>query len=107
MANLRMVNKCQKNKPETRQWSLINQAKKKTKKIDNNNQYNTKRAYAAALRNNRPVKQQNKAETKIQQHDEILSNHNHHARNTSYTRSNTDTINCHEEEPKNLKHASI
>ena len=33
--------------------------------------------------------------------------HNQHAGNTSYTRSNINTINRQEEQPKNLKHASI
>ena len=42
-----------------------------------------------------------------QQHDEILNNHNHHTRNTTYTRSNIKTINNQEEQPKSLKHASI
>ena len=36
-----------------------------------------------------------------------MNNHNHHARNTTYTRSNINTINRQEEQPKNLKHASI
>ena len=53
------------------------------------------------------IKQQNQTETKTQQHDEILNNHNHHARNTIYTRSKINTINRQEEQPKNLKHASI
>ena len=60
-----------------------------------------------ALRSNRPTEQQNQTETKNQQHDEIINNHNQHARNTTYTRSNTNTINRQEEQPKNLKHASI
>ena len=66
-----------------------------------------KRTYAAALRSNRPTEQQNQTETKNQQHDEIINNHNQHARNRSYTRSNINTINRQEEQPKNLKHASI
>ena len=70
-------------------------------------QYNTKRTYAAALKSNQPNEQQNQTETKNQQHDEIINNHNQHARNTSYTRSNINTINRREEQPKNLKHASI
>ena len=41
-------------------------------KNNNNNQYNTKRTCTAALRSNRPNDQQNKTETKTQQHDEIL-----------------------------------
>ena len=73
----------------------------------NISQYNTKRTYAAALRSNRPTEQQNQTETKNQQHDEIINNRNQHARNTTYTRSNTNTINRQEEQPKNLKHASI
>ena len=76
-------------------------------KNNNNNQYNTKRRYAAAFPSNRPTEQQNKREAKNQQHDEILSNHDHHARNTTYTRSNTNAINCHEEETKNFRHAPI
>ena len=62
-------------------------------KSNSNNQYNTKRTYAAALRSNRPIEQQNQTETKTQQHNEILNIHNHHARNTTYTRSNINTIN--------------
>ena len=42
-----------------------------------------------------------------QQHDEILNNHNHHTRNTTYTRSNINTISSQEEQLKSLKHASI
>ena len=61
---------------------------------------NTKRTYAAALRT---TKQQNQTETKTQQHDEILNNHNHLARYTTYTRSNINTINRPEEQPKKLK----
>ena len=79
-------------------------------KSNSNNQYNTKRAYAAALRTTKQqnqIEQQNQTETKTQQHDEILNNHNHHARNTTYTRFNINTINRQEEQPKNLKHASI
>ena len=76
-------------------------------KNNNNNQYNTKRTYAATLRSNRPIEQQNQTGTKNQQHNEIINNHNHHARNTTYTRSNINTINRQEEQPKNLKHASI
>ena len=45
-------------------------------------------------------------QTKNQQHDEIINNHNQHARNTTYTRFNISTINRQEEQPKNLKHAS-
>ena len=40
-----------------------NQEEKKEKN-SNNNQYNTKRTYAAALRSNRPIEQQNHTETK-------------------------------------------
>ena len=46
-------------------------------------------------------------QTKNQQHDEIINNHNQHARNTTYTRSNINSINRQEEQPKNLKHDSI
>ena len=73
-------------------------------KSNNSNQYNTKRTYAAALRSNRPPEQQNQIETKNQRHDEVLNNHNHHA---TYISSNINTINRQEEEPKNLKQASI
>ena len=76
-------------------------------KNSNNNQYNAKRTYAAALRSNRPTEQQNQTEAKNQQRDEIINNHNQHARNTTCTRSNINTINRQEEQPKNLKHASI
>ena len=76
-------------------------------KSNNNNQYNTKRTYTAALRSNRPSEEQNQIETKNQQHDEVLNNNNHHTRNTTYKSSNIYTINHQEEEPKNLKHASI
>ena len=76
-------------------------------KNSTNNQYNTKRTYAAALRSNRPTEQQNQTETKNEQHNEIINNHNQLARNTSYTRSNINTINRQEEQPKSLKHASI
>ena len=62
-----------------------NQEEKYIKK----NQYNTKRIYAAALRSNRPTDQQNQADTKNQQHDEILNNHNHDMRNITYTSSYT------------------
>ena len=75
-------------------------------KNSNNNQYNTKRTHAAASRSNQPI-EQNQTETKNQQHDESINNHNQHARNTTYTRSNINTINRQEEQPKNLKHASI
>ena len=61
------------------------------------------RTYAAALRT---TKQQNQTETKIQQHDEILNNHKYHAKNTTYTSSNINTINSQAEQPKKLKHAS-
>ena len=74
---------------------------------NNNNQYNIKRTHAAALRTNRPSKEQNQIETKNQQHDEVLNDNNHHTRNTTYKSSNINTINYQEEEPKNLKHASI
>ena len=73
----------------------------------NNNQYNSKRTYAAPLRSNRPIEQQNQTETKSQQHDEIINNHNQHARTTTNTRSNINAIHCQEEQPKNLEHASI
>ena len=73
-------------------------------KSNSSNQYNTKRTYAAALRSNRPPEQQNQIETKNQRHDEVLNNHNHHA---TYISSNINTINRQEEEPKNLKQASI
>ena len=79
-------------------------------KSNSNNQCNTKRTYAAPLRTAKQqnqIEQQNQTETKTQQHDEILNNHNHHARNTTYTRSNINTINGQEEQPKILKHASI
>ena len=76
-------------------------------KSNNSSQYNTKRTYAAALRSNRPPEQQNQIETKNQWYDEVLNNHNHHARNTTYISSNINTINHQEEEPKNLKQASI
>ena len=76
-------------------------------KNSNNNQYNTKRTYAATLRSNRPTEKQNQTETKKQQHDEIINNHNQQARNTTYARSNINTINRQEEQPKNLKHVSI
>ena len=61
------------------------------------------------MKSNQPTEQQNQTETKTQnqQHHEIKNNHNQHARNTSYTRSNINTINRQEEQPKNLKHASI
>ena len=83
--------------------SQPNQKEKNSK----NNQYNTKRTYAAALRSNRPIEEQNQTETKNHQHDEITNNHNQHARNTTYTRSNINTIIRQEEQPKNLKHTSI
>ena len=79
-------------------------------KSNSNNQYYTKRTYAAALRitkKQNQIEQQNQTETKTQQHDEILNNHNHHARNTTYTRSKINTISRQEEQPKNLKHHSI
>ena len=75
----------------------------KSNNNNNNNEYNTKRTYTAALRSNR----QSQTETKTQQHDEILNNHNHHARNTTYTRPNINTINRQEQLPNNLKHVSI
>ena len=68
------------------------------------------RTYTEALRTTKEqnqIEQQNQRETKTQQYDEILNNHNHHARNTTYTRSNINTINSQEEQPKDLKHASI
>ena len=37
----------------------------------------------------------------------MMNNHNQQARNTTYTRSNINTITHQEEQPKNLKHASI
>ena len=37
----------------------------------------------------------------------MINNHNQQARNTTYTRSNINTITHQEEQPKNLKHASI
>ena len=43
---------------------------------------------------------------KNQQHDEIINNHNQHARNAIYTRSNINTINRQEKQAKNLKHVS-
>ena len=73
-------------------------------KSQNNNRYNPKRTYAAALRT---TKEQNQTETKTQQHDEILNKHKHHARNTTYASSNTNKISRQEEQSKNLKHASI
>ena len=79
-------------------------------KNNNSNQCNTKRTYTEALRTAKEqnqIEQQNQRETKTQQHDEILNNHNHHARNTTYTRSNINTINSQEEQPKDLKQASI
>ena len=92
---------------QTRNSSVKSSQPNQEQKSSNNNQYNTKRTYAAALKSNQPTEQQNQTETKNQQHDEIINNHNQHARNTSYTRSNINTINCREEQPKNLKHASI
>ena len=91
---------------QTRNSSVKSSQPNQEQKSSNNNQYNTKRTYTAAL-SNQPTEQQNQTETKIQQQDEIINNHNQHARNTSYTRSNINTINRREEEPKNLKHASI
>ena len=84
-------------------FSQLNQEEKS----NNNNEYNTIRTYTVALRSNRPIEQQNQTETKTQQHDEILNNHNHHARNTTYTGSNINTINRQEQLPNNLKHVSI
>ena len=75
-------------------------------KNSNSNQYITKRTHDAASRSNQPI-EQNQPETKNQQHDESINNHNQHAKNTTYTRSNINTINHQEEQPKNLKHASI
>ena len=37
----------------------------------------------------------------------MINNHNRQARNTTYTRSNINTITHQEQQPKNLKHASI
>ena len=101
-----MVNKNQKNKPETRQWSLINQTKMKTNKKITITTSTILKEHTAALRSNWPIEQQNFTETNNQQHDEILSN-KHDARNTTNTRSNTSTINSQEEQPKNLKYATI
>ena len=92
---------------QTRNSSVKSSQPNQEQKSSNNNQYNTKRTYTAALKSNQPTEQQNQAETKNQQHDEIINNHNQHARNTSYTRSNINTINHRKEQPKNLKHASI
>ena len=92
---------------QTRNSSVKSSQPNQEQKSSNNNQYNTKRTYVAALKSNQPTKQQNQIETKNQQHDEIINNHNQHARNTSCTRSNINTINRREEQPKNLKHASI
>ena len=93
--------------PEKQTSSVKSSQPNQEEKNSNNNQYNTKRAYTAALRSNRPTEQQNQTETKNQQHDEIINNHNQHARNTTYTRSNINTINRQEEQPENLKQASI
>ena len=92
---------------QTRNSSVKSSQPKQEEKNNNNNQNNTKRTYAAALRSNRLIEQQNQTETKNQQHDEIINNHNHHTRNKTYTRSNINTINRQEEQPKNLKYASI
>ena len=67
---------------QTRNSSVKSIQPNREEKNINNNQYNTKRTYAAALRSNRPTEQQNQTETKNQQHDEIINNHNQHARNT-------------------------
>ena len=91
---------------QIRNSSVKSSQPKQQQKISNNNQYNTKRTYAAALRSNRQTEQQNQTETKNQQHDEIINN-NLHARNTSYTRSDINTMNRQEEQPKNLKHRPI
>ena len=92
---------------QTRNSSVKSSQPNQEQKSSNNNQYNAKRTYAAALKSNQPTEQQNQTDTKNQQHDEIINNHNQHVRNTSYTRSNINTINRREEQPKNLKHASI
>ena len=92
---------------QTRNSSVKSSQANQEETNSNNSQYNTKRTFAAALRSNRPTEQQYQTETKNQQHDEIINNHNQHARNTTYTSSNTNTINRQEEQPKNLKHASI
>ena len=92
---------------QTRNSSVKSSQPNQEQKNNINNQYNTKRTYAAALKSNQPNEQQNQTETKNQQHNEIINNHNQHARNTIYTRSNINTINRQEEQPKNLKHASI
>ena len=92
---------------QTRNSSVKFSRPNQKEKSNNSNQCNTKRTYAAALRSNRPPEQQNQIETKNQQHDEVLNNHNHHARYTTYTSSNINTINRQEEEPKNLKLTSI
>ena len=84
---------------QTRNSSVKSSQPNQEENNSNNNQYNTKRTYAAALRSNQ-TEQQNQTETKNQQHDEIINNHNQHARNTTYTRSNTNTINRQEEQPK-------
>ena len=92
---------------QTRNSSVKSSQPNQEQKSSNNNQYNTKRTYTATLKSNQPTEQQNQTETKNQQHDEIINNHNQHARNTSYTRSDINTINRREEQPKNLKQASI
>ena len=71
----------------TRNSSVKSSQPNQEENNSNNSQYNTKRTYAAALRSNRPTEQQNQTETKKTQHDEIINNHNQHARNTTYTRS--------------------
>ena len=49
---------------QTRNSSVKSSQPNQEEKNSNNNQYNTKRTYAAALRSNRPTEQQNQTETK-------------------------------------------
>ena len=65
---------------QTRNSSVKSSQPNQKEKNNNNNQYNTKRTNTAALRSNRPIEQQNQTETKNQQHDEIINNHNQHAK---------------------------
>ena len=51
-------------KKQTRNSSVKFSQPNLEEKINNNNQYNTKRTYAAALRSNRPTEQQIQTETK-------------------------------------------
>ena len=102
-----MVNKYQKSKPETRQQSLINWIKKK-KVTATPVQY--QKNIRCSFKNNKTTKPDwttKPDRAKTQQHDEILNNLNHHARNTTDTSSNINTIKHQEEQPKNLRHASI